>query len=90
MSHTVYHKSTGNGKGTVYLLHFSEPYYHARHYLGYTNNLEARIERHKAGNGSPLVAAVVAAGIGVELARTWNGDRHLERRLKNRKNTPRQ
>lgn len=76
--------------GIVYLLHFDKPYYHAQHYLGYTRDLESRIERHKGGNGSPLVAAVVNAGIDIVVARTWSGDRNLERRLKNRHNTPRQ
>ena len=76
--------------GAVYLLHFAEKYYHAQHYLGFTEDLEARIERHKTGNGSPLVRAVVNAGIEIELARTWSGDRKLERRLKDRHNTPKQ
>ncbi|HEC61407.1 MAG TPA: endonuclease [bacterium] len=65
---------------TVYLIHFSKPYYHARHYLGYTDNLPNRLARHRAGNGSPLVAAVTRAGIPWELARTWKGSQHTERR----------
>jgi hypothetical protein len=76
--------------GVVYLLHFQAPYRHARHYLGWTANLERRLARHQAGHGSPLVAAVVGAGIAVELAATWPGDRHDERRLHRRKNSPRQ
>jgi hypothetical protein len=31
---------------------------------------------------------VVAAGIGFQLVRTWEGDRTLERTLKNRHNAP--
>jgi hypothetical protein len=36
---------------------------------------------------SPLVAAAVNDGIGFELARTWPGDRHTERRLHRFKNS---
>jgi predicted GIY-YIG superfamily endonuclease len=57
--------------GTVYLLHFARPYYHARHYLGFTTNLEARLAAHRRGRGSPLVSAAVDDGIEVFLARTW-------------------
>jgi hypothetical protein len=31
---------------------------------------------------------VLGAGIGFEVARTWDGDRRLERRLKNQRNAP--
>ncbi len=73
--------------GTLYLLHFDHTYgagRHgtARHYLGWALDAEARLAEHLAGRGSPLVAAVVAAGIGVELVATWPGDRHEERRRK--------
>lgn len=71
----------------VYLLHFSRPYHHARHYLGYTTyGVEQRLADHLAGRGARLVQVVVAAGIGVVVARTWPGQgREFERRLKNRK-----
>jgi hypothetical protein len=72
--------------GTVYLLHFAEPFSHARHYLGWAapGNLSARLAHHAAGTGANLLRHVGKAGIGWELARTWPGDRTLERRLKNR------
>lgn len=70
--------------GTVYLLHFDEPFGHARHYLGWARNLDARLAHHKRGTGANLLRHVAAAGIHWRLARTWRGDRHLERRLKNR------
>ncbi|MEW6770040.1 MAG: endonuclease [Bacillota bacterium] len=77
----------------VYLLHFERAYKHARHYLGFVNgaeSLEQRLKRHRRGDGAKLVKAVVQAGIGFELARVWpDGDRHLERQLKNRKESPR-
>ena len=43
--------------GLIYLLHFQRSYRHARHYLGYTDDLAARLVAHRAGRGSPLVAA---------------------------------
>lgn len=76
--------------GTVYLLHFAERYHHAGHYIGWTSNgVDDRLAQHLAGYGSPLVAAVVDSGIDVVVARTWNGDRSLERQLKDLKATPR-
>ena len=67
---------------TVYLLHFQKPYKHARHYLGFTDDLEQRLAAHRAGNGARLVEVITQAGIEFKLARTWNGGRDLERRLK--------
>lgn len=74
------------GAGTVYLVCFSEPFGHARHYLGWAGpgNLAARLYYHECGTGSNLLRHVAKAGITWELARTWPGDRYLERRLKNR------
>jgi predicted GIY-YIG superfamily endonuclease len=76
------------GSHTVYLLHFDRPYRHAAHYLGIASDLEARIAAHRAGRGARLIEVITAAGIGFVIARTWNGGRDLERRLKNRKNSP--
>jgi len=82
--------------GTVYLIHFERPIGdldnprgQAQHYLGFTEDLEARLEAHRTGNGSAIMAAVARAGVGWRLARTWAGDRNLERRLKNQHNGPR-
>jgi predicted GIY-YIG superfamily endonuclease len=68
--------------GIVYLLHFSEPYRHAKHYTGWTLDLDARLAQHRAGTGARLIQVITEAGIGFEVARTWKGDRWLERRLK--------
>ena len=68
--------------GTVYLLHFDQPYKHARHYTGWTDDLAARLARHAAGDGARLLAVVHAAGITWQLARTWEGPRARERQLK--------
>lgn len=76
---------TRNGvrQGTVYLLHFDRPYRHARHYIGWTADLDARLAEHAAGHGARLLAVVKAAGIGWSLARTWPGNRARERQIKN-------
>jgi hypothetical protein len=82
--------------GSVYLLHF-EPGLPvtgnrvARHYLGLAeHDVEARVMQHLRLRGSPLVAAVLAAGGRVTLERVWIGvDRGFERRLKRRHETPR-
>jgi hypothetical protein len=90
--------------GTVYLLHFNRPIGNpdnpkgqARHYLGWTSDLPARVASHTSGvtpmPGCGTVARIVAhvqrEGIGFRLARTWVGNRALERQLKNRRNAPR-
>jgi hypothetical protein len=86
-----------HGRGSVYLLAF-EPGLPvtanrvARHYLGFAeHDVEARIEQHlRLRRGSPLVAAVIAAGGRVTLERVWSGvGRGFERRLKRRHETPR-
>lgn len=76
-------------KGTVYLIHFDKPLKHARHYIGWTMNLEQRVGAHESGRGSRLLEIVGAAGIAFRVVRTWPGSRKLERKLKNRKYAPR-
>lgn len=76
----------------LYLLHFHGGAVagHAGHYLGYSNNVDRRLEEHKAGTGSPLVAAAYANGLTPEVVRVWDpGTRGYERALKNQKNLPR-
>jgi len=76
--------------GRVYLLHFERPLAHAQHYLGWTEDVAARVARHLSGEGSPLVRAVAAEGIGVQVARAWlRVPRAFERQLKRHHNTPR-
>jgi hypothetical protein len=75
----------------VYLIHFDEPigdlsnpHGQAHHYLGYTEDLEERLARHRAGNGARLLEVLAERGISWRLARVWpDGDKALERRLKN-------
>ena len=81
----------------VYLLHFTSPignpksrHGQAQHYIGSTDDLDQRLERHRQGrSGSGIVRAFHQAGIEFELARIWEGDRGLERKIKNRKEAPR-
>ena len=70
--------------GSVYVLHFASPYHHVRHYIGFAadSNATRRLHEHLTGQGSPLVAAAVAAGIAVELAE-WPGTRADERKAHN-------
>ena len=85
---------------TAYLLHFDQPVARgtrardgqlltAGHYLGSAADLDARLAEHASGQGARLTAVIRARGIGFTLARTWQGGRHMERRLKRRKEAPR-
>lgn len=74
----------------VYILHFSEKYHHARHYIGFSADPAARLERHIVKTEQPLIRAVVQAGIEIKIARVWpEADKKFERRLKNQKNASR-
>ena len=67
----------------VYLIHFEQPYKHARHYLGYSDNLAARIAAHEHGNGARLMSVISRNDIRWVVARVWpNGGPDLERKLK--------
>lgn len=66
----------------VYLIHFDEPFKHARHYLGYAKNLEKRLEHHRRGTGARLMRAIGPAQISWSVVRTWEGDGNLEQKLK--------
>jgi len=82
-------------RGLVYLLHFAQVYVPypgapayscAGHYTGFAaggpQELRRRLAQHGTAAGARLMLAVAKAGIAWELARTWPGDRALERRLK--------
>lgn len=77
---------------TVYLLHFSEPIAPGRHtcqhYIGYADDLAPRIHAHAHGQGARLTQVAVARGISFVVARTWDGNRQLERQLKRRHDGP--
>jgi predicted GIY-YIG superfamily endonuclease len=71
---------------TVYLIHFSEKYEHAQHYIGSTKNLDQRIAQHCSGASNvPLMLAVKDAGISWRVVRTWpDVERSFEFQLKKR------
>lgn len=72
-------------KGTIYVLHFSRPYRHAKHYVGWTDRpIEERLAEHRAGRGARLCAVVCAVGIELLLSHTVPGTRDDERKLKKR------
>lgn len=74
--------SSGAPLGVVYLVHFTKPYRHARHYTGWTADLDSRLADHQAGRGARLLQVITQAGIDWKLARTWQGTRARERQLK--------
>lgn len=77
-------------KGSVYLVHLDKPLGHNRHYMGFSRNVEKRLERHRRGNGAKLLAAAKNEGIGFRLVRVWeNVTPSFERKLKLRKEGPR-
>lgn len=76
---------SGANDGTIYLLHFSQPYRHAKHYCGWVRwDLDGRLAEHRAGRGARLMEVVHSAGIEWLLAGTWPGSRAEERRRKRR------
>ena len=47
--------SSASPSGVVHLVHFTQPYRHARHYTGWTADLESRLAEHQAGRGARLL-----------------------------------
>lgn len=60
----------------------------ATHYLGWTPELERRIEEHARGRGSAFMAEVTRRGITWKVVRCWRGTRSDERRIKRQRNAP--
>jgi len=75
----------------VYLIHFDVPYHHARHYVGWSGDIESRLALHRKGSSKARLMEVVHdAGIGWHVAWVWPGeDRTFERMIKDRKHTAR-
>lgn len=71
--------------GSVYLIHFAQAFGHAKHYVGFAENLPGRISHHRKGTGANLLKHVNAAGIDWDVVQVWeNTTRTFERTLKNR------
>jgi predicted GIY-YIG superfamily endonuclease len=74
----------------VYILHFDHPLKHAAHYVGWANDVSARLAHHRNGTGARLCQVLNELGIGYELARVFEGkDKTFERKLKNTNHTAR-
>jgi len=73
----------------VYILHFSEPIHHARHYTGYCKKIGPRLAAHNMGHGARLTQVAVERGISLSLVYLADGGRMVERRLKSQHNAPR-
>lgn len=75
--------------GYVYILRFSHPLgnenHQAQHYIGWTLDIEERLEEHRAGRGAKITAAAVERGFRLELVAILSGTRADERKLKARK-----
>lgn len=46
----------------VYIIHFARKFYHCQHYIGMTNCIEERLQKHKSGTGAKIIAAALRAG----------------------------
>lgn len=69
----------------IYLIHFTVPVGHARHYLGWTEDhlLPHRLRQHRRGKGSRLTQVALERGSELLLVRLWPGaDRTIEARFK--------
>lgn len=76
-------RRTGHIVGSVYLIHLARAFNGARHYLGFSTDVPARVERHKAGRGAPLLKAATVKKIPWRVVRTWRKrDGYFEAELK--------
>ncbi len=76
----------------VYIVKLEKPLGSERHsawyYIGFTSGSpEVRLEKHKAGRGSRMLRRAQERGIGMHIIFTIPGNRELERKIKNYKNT---
>jgi predicted GIY-YIG superfamily endonuclease len=77
----------------LYLLHFDDPYHHARHYLGITGNLRQRLTSHAVGDAARLTEVLEENDLHWTLSGLWliqeAQEHRIERLIKNRNNGPR-
>jgi hypothetical protein len=66
----------------TYPLHFDEPYAHTGHDLRRAKDLQRQLAQHRSGNGTRPIEVITEAGVGSTLARTKEGGREAERRLR--------
>ncbi len=70
-----------NERGIVYLICGSRGPERRCHYIGFTTNLDERIEDHIRRTKADLLEVLTRAGVEWKIARTWNGDRNFEKWL---------
>jgi predicted GIY-YIG superfamily endonuclease len=71
----------------IYLIHFDIKLHHTQHYLGWVeNDLEKRFKLHCSGGGAKILRRCNEMGIGYKIVATFEGDRNLERKMKNTNN----
>src|SRR6266446_2791764 len=70
----------------VYLIHLDTPLKHAKHYLGFSEDIQERVRQHRNGRGAAFMRTIAKEGISWHVSRIWDGDRDLERILKNQHN----
>ena len=68
-------------KNVVYLLHFDRPLCHAKHYMGSSADLLARLGQHASGHGARLMGVITELGITWRLSRVWQFETLKEARL---------
>lgn len=69
----------------MYLLHFERAYKGcSRHYIGFTRDLERRLEDHRQGTACATTKTAFDRGIGFTVARTWPGTARLKRQIQQR------
>ena len=73
----------------VYLIHLDTPLKHAKHYLGFSEAVQERLQQHRSGRGSAFMRAIAKERTGWHISRMWDGDRELERMLKDQHNAAR-
>ena len=71
----------------IYLIHFDKKLHHSQHYLGFAeDSIEARFDQHCKGNGAKILRRCNEWGIEYKIVAIFEGDRNLERKMKNGKN----
>lgn len=71
----------------IYLVHFMTPYKRISHYIGSTEDLDKRIDRHQKGRGAKVLKLATQSGVEWLVVRVWQTeDRALEKSLKRNRN----
>jgi predicted GIY-YIG superfamily endonuclease len=73
-----------------YLIHFGAPVRGKRHYVGFSTDVNARFEKHMAGDGAVLTSEAVKQHVTLQLVRIWpDTTPDFEKQLKKNKNMKR-